>query len=763
MKKVLLFSFLFFVYFVGVCSALEATWYGNYLRTTGKPKIELSHFSGMPGEAKLIVKNGDGGLCNSVTSAKIILNGELIFGPQNFQKKLYKLEKTVLLKENNWISIELISKPGSCISIEVIQEVDSDLSSGYAKLPTTTKLIGRDNTTFLISVSSDGLTFIFDKNIENNLPLNVGNILAFGITNLTPSGALRKIISINYSGNEVIINTIQASLAEAIENCNISLAFQITQPDPLIVKSKTLYTESSAKASFSFPLDSVVYDQDGNDSTTYDQVRISGDIDFTYEVELEMVIDWFHLEALTFTNIVSDNADINVDIGGALSFDKEKEITKIDLPSFMVWFIVFDPELGINVGVNGQVYASMTTGIVQKSDLTAGLKYDKGSWEKISNFDNKFDYQDPDISTEANIQAYAGPQLELLIMGFTGPYTQVRGYLEFDADLYKVPCWDLYAGLAVDVGVKVECIDWTIADKDWPGVIDWKTEVPLAEGNCGQPSCTDADGDGYYVQSGCGASVDCNDNNKNINPGKSEICDDGIDNDCDGKTDCSDTACVNDSACQTFPNGGLVSYYSLDEISGNVIDNYGANTGVNYGAMQGVAGKIGNAYDFENDELDYVTTPLIPADTFAISFWAKLESYDGGQTFGTIKNASGGKDGYAAGISLTGLGCAYYKSNVLTANLSYSQSFNTDQWYHLVYTVDEDLNLSVFVDGEFKNSTTLSSVPDSHDMGLMIGNGIESQDFLRWDGLIDEVGIWNRALTPEEIANLYNNGAGLSY
>jgi len=60
---------------------------------------------------------------------------------------------------------------------------------------------------------------------------------------------------------------------------------------------------------------------------------------------------------------------------------------------------------------------------------------------------------------------------------------------------------------------------------------------------CGASNCTDADRDAYFAESGCGTSVDCQDNIAAINPGASEICDDGIDNDCDGKIDCADNEC----------------------------------------------------------------------------------------------------------------------------------------------------------------------------------------------------------------------------
>ena len=61
-------------------------------------------------------------------------------------------------------------------------------------------------------------------------------------------------------------------------------------------------------------------------------------------------------------------------------------------------------------------------------------------------------------------------------------------------------------------------------------------------------ACTDADGDGFSPDGGICGPVDSNDDNPAINPGRVEVCDDGIDNDSDGDTDASDSEC-NGSNC----------------------------------------------------------------------------------------------------------------------------------------------------------------------------------------------------------------------
>ncbi|MBU0649263.1 peptidoglycan DD-metalloendopeptidase family protein [Patescibacteria group bacterium] len=58
------------------------------------------------------------------------------------------------------------------------------------------------------------------------------------------------------------------------------------------------------------------------------------------------------------------------------------------------------------------------------------------------------------------------------------------------------------------------------------------------------PEPEDLDNDGYMISDG-----DCDDGNPNVHPGSEENCGDSLDNDCDGSTDCSDSACHSFPAC----------------------------------------------------------------------------------------------------------------------------------------------------------------------------------------------------------------------
>jgi hypothetical protein len=88
---------------------------------------------------------------------------------------------------------------------------------------------------------------------------------------------------------------------------------------------------------------------------------------------------------------------------------------------------------------------------------------------------------------------------------------------------------------------------------------------------CQGTPCTDNDGDGFKVEGGSCGAVDCDDTNPNINPGAPEICDDTIDNDCDGDMDCADNSCSDTPLCVSS-NDPEVCDDGIDNDGDNKVD-----------------------------------------------------------------------------------------------------------------------------------------------------------------------------------------------
>lgn len=216
----------------------------------------------------------------------------------------------------------------------------------------------------------------------------------------------------------------------------------------------------------------------------------------------------------------------------------------------------------------------------------------------------------------------------------------------------------------------------------------------------------------------------------------------------------------------------LVSYWSLDEASGNAIDSHGSNNLTDLNTVGSATGKIGNARDFEADNLEQLycadTASLSGGNTdFTIAAWVKAESLPAGNhTIVAKYNVTGNQREYWLRYD-SGTFTLLVSSDGSTTTTRRASTFGiatVGNWYYVVAwhdSVNDLIGLSI-------NNSTPETV--AHTTGVFDGTGefcigsrnpAATVDF--WDGLIDEAGFWRRVLTPAERTDLYNAGAGRDY
>ncbi|MEJ2097984.1 MAG: hypothetical protein P8Y38_12845 [Deltaproteobacteria bacterium] len=99
----------------------------KYLRTSGSPDHFNHTFSGVPGDAVVILQNGDnsGGkrVEDGISSATVRVNGTVVFGPQDFSSTVYEMKTTLRILEENTLTVDLASAPESYLTLQIVQEM----------------------------------------------------------------------------------------------------------------------------------------------------------------------------------------------------------------------------------------------------------------------------------------------------------------------------------------------------------------------------------------------------------------------------------------------------------------------------------------------------------------------------------------------------------------------------------------------------------------------------------------------------------------
>ena len=213
----------------------------------------------------------------------------------------------------------------------------------------------------------------------------------------------------------------------------------------------------------------------------------------------------------------------------------------------------------------------------------------------------------------------------------------------------------------------------------------------------------------------------------------------------------------------TLPARGLVLHYSFDREEGNkVTDRTGKeNDGVVHGATWEARGKMAGAYRFDGVD-DYIRTKasavLAVSDEMTILVWVKPNDLSGKRNNTILTRNFGGGEQYGMRFS----GSTMY-AQVSDTDRTFSRqnfgSFSENQWTHLAVTYSKKAGQGfIHVNGRVEGSNALVEQPRQPVSGdLYIGRDNRGSVETHFNGMIDEVMIFDRALSDSEIKMIYNS------
>jgi Tol biopolymer transport system component len=342
-----------------------------------------------------------------------------------------------------------------------------------------TQILNQDSLDALEAVDERGTLFFSTENPQL-AALIPGDVLAGNTTPAAPDGFLRRVTSVRMDAGQVIVETEQATLEDAIQfGVILDSATLIPPPEALdpVTWQGILVKAPAApmQAGFDLILKNVVlWDQDGDEKgTTDDQIVAKGKIHLEPTYDFGILMDNSRPTGVVFNTRTNIVAEVNLNTGvDVIDVHKKRSVWDYKFPARTLWVgplpVVLRPVLEIVIGLDGSVEVGISAGVTQEAQLASSLVWENQEWDLSKDFETSFDYTLPTLKASAWAKVYAGPDLRIKIYGADGPYVQVDGYFELNMDPLSDSWLELYAGLEGNVVFEVKIFKYLEFSKTIP-------------------------------------------------------------------------------------------------------------------------------------------------------------------------------------------------------------------------------------------------------------------------------------------------------
>lgn len=196
-----------------------------------------------------------------------------------------------------------------------------------------------------------------------------------------------------------------------------------------------------------------------------------------------------------------------------------------------------------------------------------------------------------------------------------------------------------------------------------------------------------------------------------------------------------------DDNTNTYPTAALVSYFKFNDNLKDEMNN--TPEGTNTGAAPFVTGKSGKAISLNgtNQKITFDRKVFKSGNAVSVAFWVRSQHIMG------VIFALGCSD-----FTFASVGDQYHFSISTTTTESAFGSYTSGTWTHIAGTYD-GTDIKLYINGVLTSTTNHPGTITNLNRNLYIG---QNEGSSYWEGTVDELFIYGRAITQAEVTQLYN-------
>lgn len=301
----------------------------------------------------------------------------------------------------------------------------------------------------------------------------------FAATN--PIGFIRKVAAVSQDGDEIVIETEAASLADAFESCDMVTTIKLDDfenlefvaEDGAKISPKAPSGDPEANPALAFNKSGTVLFQNDQLKATLSKATFQFAPSFNFDLDASLLKGLKRLSAVASG---SQSAELEVKLENTVGVDEEFEKTfsaaPIPIPLGPI-VITVTPKLVLGCSVQIPEGMNLTAGMQQSSSVAFGVEFVKGEGlSPIAQSSFSFTRLGPTFNTGKPITArcFIRPELQTglnIVVANAGIDIGLEGYAQVSAAVTNNVCKvDMDLGVGITAGVSATAFGFDVLDED---------------------------------------------------------------------------------------------------------------------------------------------------------------------------------------------------------------------------------------------------------------------------------------------------------